>query len=157
MVTIDDYYYKQGLEAAIAPAPSFRQHAGGLDMSRRASLHLHVVIEYRLLTRVKRHFHMVMDDKEGYQVFVALLHAAYVGGGGGRLPPHPSIQGGHTLAQACRKAITGSLECEKSLMWRRRIRYVHAAQCSPIALRAALEDQEATGAHAGPNICTRGH
>jgi transcription factor TGA len=32
MVTIDDYNYKQGLGAAIATAPSFQQHAGGLDM-----------------------------------------------------------------------------------------------------------------------------
>ncbi|KAL5231252.1 hypothetical protein ABZP36_030028 [Zizania latifolia] len=37
MVTIDDYNYKQGLEAAIATAPSFQQHAGVLDMSKHGS------------------------------------------------------------------------------------------------------------------------
>uniref|UniRef100_A0A0D9WH30 DOG1 domain-containing protein n=1 Tax=Leersia perrieri TaxID=77586 RepID=A0A0D9WH30_9ORYZ len=37
MVTIDDYNYKQGLGAAIATAPSFQQHAGGLDMRKHGS------------------------------------------------------------------------------------------------------------------------
>ncbi|XP_040379911.1 transcription factor TGAL5 isoform X4 [Oryza brachyantha] len=38
MVTIDDYNYKQGLGAAIATAPSFQQHAGGLDMRKHGSI-----------------------------------------------------------------------------------------------------------------------